>query len=166
MIEIRPIRKTDSPKAFLDFICELIDEDTYLLIKEKPTIKEERVWVKGRLQGIQNKKEAMLTAWDGKKLVAICDGKRAFGKEENNIVMGIVILKEYRGRGLGEKLLRRVIRLVKQRLKPKNIYLHVFAENKIAKSLYRKIGFVHLATFPKWIRHKGAYHDAEYMVLK
>ena len=51
-ISIRPILKTDSPKAFRDFICELIDEDTYLLVNKKPTMKEERIWLKDKIDGI------------------------------------------------------------------------------------------------------------------
>ena len=42
---------------------------------------------------------------------------------------------------------RETIRLAKKKLKPRNVYLRVFANNKIAKSLYRKVGLGLLLNF-------------------
>lgn len=41
-LDIRPPRKSDSVKAYLDFIGELIGEDTFILINKKPTLKEQK----------------------------------------------------------------------------------------------------------------------------
>ncbi|MEK6982421.1 MAG: GNAT family N-acetyltransferase [Candidatus Micrarchaeota archaeon] len=166
MLEIRAIKKSDKVKSFLDFICELVDEDTYLLINTKPTLKQEQEWLKKNLVD-QNKNQAIfLTVWDENKLVGICSAIKDKWREKNNCVVGISILKKYRGKGLGETLLRQVIKLTKQKLKPKNIYLHVAEANKPAFELYKKVGFKEITRLPNWILHKDKYIGQIIMLLK
>ena len=166
VIEIRPIKKTDSVQASLDFICELINEEVYILYNKKPTLKEEKKWFNDKLNELKYNQQVALTVWDGKKLVGICDAKKGRMKEVDNTLIGIAILKAYRGRGLGEKLIRAIIKLAKKKLKPKNIYLSAFAENKVALNLYKKVGFKEFARFQKWMKHNGKYYDSVYMLLK
>ncbi|MDO8554881.1 MAG: GNAT family N-acetyltransferase [Candidatus Micrarchaeota archaeon] len=165
-LEIRSIRKSDSPKAFLDFICELIDEKAYLQIDEKPTLKWEREWLKKTNKEIKNRESIRFCAWEGKKLVAMVQAKRGLWNERDNICIGISVLKAYRGKGLGEKLLRMIIKLAKTKLKPKNIFLSVVIINKPAFSLYKKVGFKTFARFPKWAKRDNKYIDVLYMLLK
>ena len=42
---------------------------------------------------------------------------------------------------------------------PKNIWLCVFAPNKTAMGLYKKLGFRKFAVYPGWIAHRGGYVD-------
>ena len=42
----------------------------------------------------------------------------------------------------------------------------VYSENKIAWSLYTKLGFRAFARFPNWTLHRGKYRDHLYMILK
>lgn len=166
MIKIRQIRKSDPVKAFHDFICELIDEGTFLILTKKPTMKEEKKWLHDRLEGKAKGNDIYLAAWDGKKLAGSCSAQKGRGREEDNTMLGIAILKKYRSKGLGEKLLRQTIRIAKKKFKPKNIWLSVFASNRIAQNLYKKIGFRPIARFPKWIKYKGKYIDCIYLLLK
>jgi RimJ/RimL family protein N-acetyltransferase len=165
-IEIRTPRKSDPVKAYLDFISELIDEDPYILINKKPTMKEQKKWFAERLRKIRNGELVSLTAWDGKKLVANSEASRDRGKDRDNVGMGLAVSKGYRGWGLGEKVLRALITLAKRKLKPHNIYLTVYSENKIARRLYGKVGFRMLARFPNWTLHRGKYRDHLYLILK
>jgi ribosomal protein S18 acetylase RimI-like enzyme len=165
-LEIRPPGRADPVRAYLDFIGELVDEDTFILVDRKPTMKEEEAWVDGKLRGIRAGREVALAAWDGTTLAGICEAKRDLWKERGNVGMGLAVRRAYRGRGLGEKLLRETIRLAKKRFRPRNIYLRVFSDNKIAKSLYRKAGFRELAHFPSWTLHRGKYLGHDYMLLK
>ena len=165
MIEIRPLHKTDPVKAFRNFICELIDENAYLLIDKKPTMKEEKAWLKDKLDGIRKSNVVFLTAWNGKKLIGLSDGFRGKWKDKQNVCLGIAVLKSYRGQGLGERLLNGIIKLAKQKLKPRIMYLSVAAPNKPALKLYKKIGFKTFARFPKWSNHSGKYIDTLYMKL-
>ncbi len=165
-LEIRPPKKTDSPAAYRDFICGLIDEDVFIVVDRKPTMKEERAWLSAKLKGIRRGDQLFLTAWDGRMHAGNCEARRDLWKERGNVSIGLSIRKEYRGIGLGEKLLRETIMLAKKRFRPKNIYLRVFSDNKIAKRLYRKVGFRRIARFPGWTLHKGRYVGHDYMLLK
>lgn len=168
MIEIRLLKPGDYKRAktFRDLICELIGEGTYLIINRKPTMKEEKEWLKERIVANRKQKEALLTAWDGKRLVGCCEARKGKWKDERNVSVGICILKKYRRQGLGKRLLRGVIQLAKKRLAARIIYLEVAAPNKAAISLYKKCGFGPFARFPKWSRHNGRYIDNIYMMLK
>lgn len=165
-IEIRSIRKTDPVKAFRDFICALVDENTYLVVDKKPTMKEEREWFRAKLEAIRNNQEIFLTAWDGKKYIGNCNAVRDKWKESENICLDIAILKNYRGRGLGEKLLRETIKRTKRLLKPKNIYLTLSAPNKPAKNLYKKLDFREIARLPRWRKQGEKYVDKLFMLLE
>lgn len=166
MIKIRSIRKTDYAKSFLRFICELIDENVYLQIDEKPTLKWEQEWLKELKKKIKDGEAIWLGAWEGKKLIASTQARRGLWNERNNASIGISVLRNYRGKGLGEKLLRGIINLAKKKLKPKNIFLSVAAPNKPALSLYKKVGFRTFARFPKWAKKGKKYFDVLYMLLK
>jgi len=165
-LEIRPMRKSDSAKPYHDYICELIEENTHLLMDKKPTLNEEKKWLKEKLKAKSRNEDIYLGAWQGKMLVGSCEARKGRYKERNNIAIGIAIRKSYRGKGLGGYLIRRVIALAKKKLKPKNIYLYVSNENVPAKSLYKKVGFREFARFPKWELHNGRYIDSIYMLLK
>ncbi len=165
-LDIRPPRRTDSPAAYRDFISELIDEGAYIMVDRKPTAEEEKEWLEGRLKAIKEGRQIFLTAWDGERYVGGCEAIRDRWKEEGNVAMGLAVSRAHRGKGLGEKLLRETIRLAKRRFKPKNVYLRVFSDNKVAKSLYRKVGFRDIAHFPAWTLHDGRYVGHDYMLLK
>ncbi|HDN79227.1 MAG: N-acetyltransferase [Chloroflexi bacterium] len=63
----------------------------------------------------------------------------------------IVIAPEYRRRGLGTKLLKHTIKYLRSKGR-KHIRLWVGRENKIAKKLYRKLGFRPVAVYDVWER--------------
>jgi len=73
-----------------------------------------------------------LVVEDKENIVGILNADREAYKMRNNIVIGIALLPEYRGRGLGEFALRLLLRTARQKLKGRNIYLRVFANNKRA----------------------------------
>ncbi|MFA5929336.1 MAG: GNAT family N-acetyltransferase [Candidatus Micrarchaeia archaeon] len=166
MIKIRPPREGDSPKAFLSIINELIAEDTYILREKKLTLKAEKTWLKAQLGGIKEGNIVMFNAWIGSKIVASCAANRGTGKEKQNVLLGMMVRKDYRRKGLGELLLCRTIATVKKKLKPKHIYLSVIDGNKPAMNLYKKVGFREIARLPGWFLHRGKYHDSVFMLLK
>lgn len=63
--------------------------------------------------------------------------------------------------------MRETIKLAKKELKPKPriIRLSVFANNKPAIGLYRKIGFKKVASVPKQLQYKGRLIDEIIMLL-
>ncbi len=165
-LEIREPKKSDSPKLYLDFINDIIEEDGFILINEKPTFNEEKKWLTDRIKNISNGSELCLSVFDLEKVVGNAQAIRDKWKDSGNVHLGIAISRNYRGIGLGEKLLRLLIVKTQLKFNPKNIYLRVFSDNKIAKNLYRKVGFRKIAHFPNWTKHKGKYVSHDYMVLK
>lgn len=55
-------------------------------------------------------------------------------------ITNIAVLKEYRGHGIGEKLLRESIQLCNE-LAVKLMTLEVRVSNEVAQNMYRKLGF-------------------------
>jgi len=91
------------------------------------------------------------------------------GKERQNHVggLGISIRNGYRGIGLGEYLMKEIIKLTKKELKPKPkiIRLSVLPNNKPAIGLYKKCGFKKVAAVPKQMQYKGKLLDEIVMLL-
>ena len=69
---------------------------------------------------------------------------------------GITIRKNYRGMGLGNYLMKEIIKLAKKELKPrpKIVRLSVFSINKPAIKLYQKHSFKKVAKIPNQFDYK------------
>jgi len=70
-------------------------------------------------------------------------------------LVSIAVLEEYRGRGIGSRLLGETIRVMKEVYNVESIYLEVRVSNLVAMRLYEKYGFV------KVRRIRGYYMDGE-----
>lgn len=167
-IKIRKISQIDLKrvKEFQNYINSLIEEEAMILFNKKKSLKEEKEWIKEGLKNMEKKKQIVLIAEDKNKLVGISD-VRLKGERQNHVgEFGISIKKEYRGIGLGKKLMVEVLKLAKKELKPrpKIIRLSVFSENKIAQNLYKKFGFKKVAKIPKQIQYKGKLIDEIIMI--
>lgn len=77
----------------------------------------------------------------------LMDGKTPVGRlwltridEAMLFISYIEILPEYRGKGFGRQALS-LVETTGRRLGARQVWLHVFADNAVAKSLYREAGF-------------------------
>ena len=81
-----------------------------------------------------------LVALDGKKVVGWADLRPHDGDLAKHVgVLGMGLLPDYRGRGIGKRLLGELL----ERSPFERVELSVFADNTVAISLYEKAGFVH-----------------------
>jgi ribosomal protein S18 acetylase RimI-like enzyme len=78
--------------------------------------------------------------------------------------LGMGVLEEYRGRGIGERLIRAALDQAKTG-GFERVELSVYAKNTRAALLYRKIGFVHEGTRLKGKKLDGVYDDVHLMVF-
>ena len=78
--------------------------------------------------------------------------------------LGIGVLPEYRGRRIGEKLMRAALDAARAGGFEK-IELHVYGRNTRAAALYRKLGFAHEGTRVKAKKVDGEYDDVHIMGL-
>ena len=159
------LKKDADPKEYLRFINKLIEERSYILMDKKATLKEEKEWVKRNAEALKKKTGYTLSARVDGKLAGNSDATKGKYKEKDNVSLGIALAKEYRGLGLGERLLKLNIKYAKKMFRPRNIYLTVFSTNKRAHAVYKKVGFREIARLPKWINHYGKYVDLLIMKL-
>jgi RimJ/RimL family protein N-acetyltransferase len=166
MAEVSLLSEKDSTRGLNAFINRLIGEKTYIMMDKRVSMKDEEEWKKAELGKIKKKQGFLLIARVGGRIAGTSGAQKEPGKGSGNVLLGIAIAKEFRGIGLGEKLLRLNISMAKKRLDARIIYLDVFAPNKIARALYEKLGFREFARYPKWLRHNGRYVDKLVMKLK
>ncbi len=155
---VREARMEDLDKI-LAYITELVNEKVYIDMNYIPTREEEREWLKERVSGER------LIYWvvekDG-KIVGSVEASRKGLRQEHVVEIGIALLKEARGRGLGKELMKRLLNEVfKKWSDVKLVWLGVFSENEPAKNLYWKLGFRPVARLPAWNSYSGRYIDEE-----
>jgi RimJ/RimL family protein N-acetyltransferase len=163
---IREPVKTDAA-LLMRLVNAVIDEPmSGLLINKKIGLEYERKWLKGRLDEIRSKKIVQLVAEVDSKIVGSCSVDRRRYKESHRAELGIAISKDYRGKGIGEALMRMSIRLAKQRMKGlEQIDLQTFSYNKRSQNLYKKVGFVRTGYVPRAIKEGNEYYGEHVMVL-
>lgn len=148
-------------KEFRTFINSIIEEDDFIRLNKKRTLKEEKEWVKNNLKGIKAGKKVLVIAERNNQMFGNCEIWS--GEERGSHIgeLGITIKREFRGIGIGRKLVENAIALAKNKLKikPKIIRLSCFETNRAAKNLYIKTGFKVVAKIPKQIQRKGKLID-------
>jgi RimJ/RimL family protein N-acetyltransferase len=164
-ITIRKPKKSDL-MGLLKYINELSKEKTFIYQQgEQITKKQEEKWLNNQLNAIRKKQAVYLVAVNKEKEILGVTSiglKRTVSSHIGSL--GISVSKKARGKGLGEKLLREIIKEAKTNLKGlKVIRLEVFGNNKIAKSLYKKVGFKEHGRLPKGLKHRGKYVDDIFM---
>jgi len=99
------------------------------------------------------------------KVVGWCDVSPVFGNSRAHIgILGIALLPEARGLGLGAQLLQAAIDK-SWSCGLTRIELAVRADNPNAKALYERFGFVHEGLARRASLIDGIYHDAFRMAL-
>jgi RimJ/RimL family protein N-acetyltransferase len=170
-IIIRPLLQKDlkTPEKFKDFINSLVKEKALISRNENVTLKDEEKFLKGSLVNMKKKKNFHLVAEDKNKnlIVGITSIFLCSGVLSHVGNLGILVRKDYRGKGLGKFMLKEIIRLSKKGLKPrpKVIRLSVFPNNKPAIKLYRKFGFKTVAKIPRQFEYKGRLLDEVIMLF-
>ena len=139
MITIRKIQIEDA-ENLLNLLNKLDSETTFLLYEKgerKTTIKQQRKNIQEQLE----KGVLTFVLEDNKKLVGYVFGNIFTANRKKHCMnLAIAILQEYTGKGYGTKLMST---LEKQAIKNgiTRLELDVSKKNKVAISLYQKIGF-------------------------
>lgn len=98
-------------------------------------------------------------AVDDKRVVGWCDaGPRDAEGFRHTVGLGMGLLPEARGLGLGSQLVRRAIAHCRRR-RIEKIELQVFASNRAARALYRKFGFRQEGRRVRGRKLDGKYDD-------
>lgn len=152
-------------KSGLEMINSLVEEKAYLTVQKKKTFKEEKVYFKESLKKIKEKTRVELILDIGGEVCGIAAIWLADSEVKKHIgELGISLKKTARGKGLGEKLLKKIIERAAKELKIKIVTLYVYSNNKIAINLYKKTGFKKLGTIKDGISYHGKFLDNDIMV--
>lgn len=154
-IEIRPPKMSDV-NSLLEMINSLVEEKAMIIVQDRVTIGQERNYLKGI---IKNKNAVFLFLIINGKVM----GSAGITKYENIKShigeMGIIIKKEARGLGLGEKLFKKAMEEGIKKFKLRIIILDVFKGNKIAQNLYKKLGFQKIGLIKGGEKYYDQYVD-------
>ncbi len=140
-VEIREATTRDAEALVVAAKCYLRTSNYLLSYDEEfnPTKKEEIAWIKSH----DNVNSLLLIATYNKEIIATFNVTAFHYRKLRHVgTLGISILQEWRGVGLGSILMEYMTEWAKTRSGLKAIILEVFSENKHAISLYDKYGFV------------------------
>jgi len=143
-------------------INSLVEEKAMITIQEKQTIEDENKYLIDRIKNGKNHFQLFLII-DGEVMGNARITKQGLTKEHIGQV-GITLKKEARGKGLGEKLLKEVMKQGIKKFKLKIITLEVLSKNKIAQNLYKKLGFKKAGLIKGGARYYDKYEDVLTMV--
>lgn len=137
-------------------------ERRWLMVLEAPPVERSAAYVRELRAGAGVQ---FVAVSDSGEVVGWCDitrGDRESIAHTGSLGMGL--LKEHRGRGLGRKLVEAALAAAKAQ-GVERVELEVFASNAAAVTLYRKMGFREEGRKLKARKVDGAYDDSVVMAL-
>lgn len=155
----------DDVSRLKDYINLISAEQSYLILQGfQNTIETETKWLKDKLNKIKNNKCVYICGFYNNDLVACSEITLGSDAKEHIGSFGISVALEFRGQGLGQKIMELTIKeSIKKMPKLQIIDLEVFDKNIIGKNLYKKLGFIEYGLLPKALKRKGEYDDAVLM---
>lgn len=153
-------------EGLLELVNAIVVDKAMVSSQAKKTKKEERIWLSDILKNMKKKQGVYLVVEVRGKIMGNATVERHKESAKKHVgVFGIMLRKEARGKGIGEKLLRCAIEEAKKVLKVKIITLEVMASNKVARHLYEKCGFKIIGTIKRGVKYYNRYEDDILMAL-
>lgn len=163
--EFRELEAKDA-QAVLDYLIIVGRETTNLLIDEEglgiSIEEEEQIIERYRNHSVS----MMLGCFIQGRLVAVSNLSANQRKKIMHVAsLGVSVLKEYWGIGIGKQLMKMLIYHAHETKTIKVIRLDVRADNEKAIHLYKKLGFKEIGYFKKAFVIQGEYFDEIMMNL-
>ncbi|MGI5899824.1 MAG: GNAT family N-acetyltransferase [Christensenellales bacterium] len=163
---LRPLMPSDA-REMIAVMKQTADETRFLTYEpgEFPfTLEQEQAVIE---KSFQNENVLWLAAVIDGRIAGTCEGRMISGKSRlrHRVGLGISILQQYWGLGLGRALMGEIILWARQK-GFEQIELGVVANNERAISLYKSLGFEITGTVPRHMKyHDGTYSDEYLMTL-
>lgn len=127
------------------------------------TIEDEKAYISSLLE---SKNSVLFTAKNKENIVGIA-GLTGDSRERmsHRGELAISVLKDEWGKGIGSKLMQKVIDFAKNEANTEIISLQVRSDNERAISLYKKYGFEKIGCFKGFFKINGEYVDFDLMNL-
>lgn len=154
--------KWDDLDAITVFANKMSQEDTFINMSGESFSKEEEAeFLKIFLINIEAGDKIYLCALVDNKFIGSCSIERDKKHRKRALhvgMFGIMLLKEFRGEGIGYEIAMTTINEAKNNLTGlKMITLTCFLCNTTAINLYHKLGFKKWGELPKGLLYKGDY---------
>lgn len=139
-----------------EFVNDLIEEDTFLMLPEKQTRKSEATWMAKTFDDIENNKKIHIVAEVNSQYAGNCEIRIHERRQTHVGDIGISLAVRYRQEGIGYELLSTLIEEGKKK-GLRLLIIHCFENNERALHLYEKLGFTKSGTVPGVYAYKGSY---------
>jgi ribosomal protein S18 acetylase RimI-like enzyme len=137
------------------------------LYKDRPSMADEVAWFAGQYRRVLEGDCVLSVAEVDGRVVGNCviDRHAPSASSEGGHVgmLGILVDKEFRGKGVGSALLQHAIDAARGKFEI--VRLSVFSVNQRAQELYQRFGFTHCGHMPHHVKRGTTYFDEEQMVL-
>lgn len=157
-------------KSMWEYINAVSKERTFISFQgEEISLEEEENFLKSQLERISNNQSVLILVISEGKVIGISGIDMKTRIEKHIGVFGVSIAKQFRGEGIGSKLVELVIKEAEQNITQLEIItLGVFSNNNLAKEMYKKFGFIEYGSLPKGVKLEDSYvnHDHMYKVVK
>lgn len=152
-------------QSLCDYINTLSKEGTFILWQgEIVSLEDEKKYLDSQLLKISQNTAVQILVFSDGKLVGNTQINLKDKVEKHVGVFGISVAKEFRNEGLGTLLMEKIIKEAKENLPGlKIITLTYFANNEVAKNLYKKMGFIEFGNLPKGLIYKTQLIDHLYL---
>lgn len=159
------IKIVPAEERYIDSFTNTLDtvakEGKYLAMTKAPPVEHMRSFVLGLIEDNDIQFYAVLND----EVIGWCDIVRRQRKMfKHTGALGMGILKEYRGKGIGKKLVIESLKQAKANSLEK-VVLEVFASNINAVKLYENLGFITEGVKKKEKKFNGEYDDTIVMGL-
>ena len=133
-------------KKFRDLRLEALREDSLAFgasYEEKAKQPDEK-WK----QKLENPKNPIMVAYDGRQLIGMVAAYQEKGEKLKHIayVWGVYLRKDYRGKGIGKRLMEALLDEIAKNKEIEKLNLNVNANQQSAVKLYEKLGFRKMKT--------------------
>lgn len=151
-----------------NYLNKLSAEQTFVRFQgEEISMEDEEKYLRQQLEKIKKKRTVELFIESEGEIIGIAAVDLKDKTESHEGVLGISVSKDFRGIGLGKKLMELTIEEAKKELPDLRIIsLGVFGNNDLAYGMYKQFGFTEYGRLPEGSRHKDQYVDHVYMYLK
>jgi ribosomal protein S18 acetylase RimI-like enzyme len=158
-VTVRPITLADI-EGFGACVGAVMKERDYLAYQEPFPLAQTAAFVATNIEC----GNPQVVADDGGRIVGWCDVRReTIPIYVHEGVLGMGLLPDYRGRGLGERLIRSALDAARV-AGFERVSLTVYGRNTRAAALYRKVGFVSEGKRVRGKKLDGVYDDVHMMV--
>jgi len=153
--------KFEDGRELLNLINSLVEERAFISVQKKASFKKELYWLFEKIRRIDAKEDIILVLEKEGKIRGLAEVEK-FSRVIPGAHIGeleIILAKDMRGKGLGEKFFEVIAREAKKKLNIRIIFIDVAKPNKTALNFYDKLGFKMVGKIKRGFKYYGKYLD-------